>query len=363
MWQFFWPGLAFVAATVVALLLRALLLSAIRRWARAPNGWASLAQAIRLPSVLWSIVLGLWVAIEVASETAGMPRRLGQPLGVILEVAIILSVTITVAGIVSTLIERASERRALGGPVTGLGQTVARGVVFIVGGLVLLAALGIQITPLLTALGVGGLAVALALQDTLSNLFAGAHLLADKPIRVGDYVKIAEAVEGYVVDIGWRSTRVRMLQNTVVVVPNKKVAESVIVNYDLPEPRLALLRSHAGGGGDPRPPQRAGAVRALHPGLRRLLARLHADLPGRLVRGPVPGPARTAQAHPPPPPRRGDRDPVSDADGGDQGRAVVGVAGSVSLPRQAQSEAGGSARSGKGSALTGSSPAMRLLRT
>jgi small-conductance mechanosensitive channel len=252
MWRFVWPGLAFVTATVVALLLRALLLSVVRRWARPPNGWASLAQAIRLPSILWSIVLGLWVAIEVASETARMPRRLSQPLGVVLEVAIILSVTITVANVVSTLIERASERRALGGPVTGLGQTVARGVVFVVGGLVLLSALGIQITPLLTALGVGGLAVALALQDTLSNLFAGLHLLVDRPIRVGDYVKIADTVEGHVVDVGWRSTRVRMLQNTVAVVPNKKVAESVVINNDLPEPRMALLlRVGVGYASDP----------------------------------------------------------------------------------------------------------------
>src|SRR5207245_808248 len=109
------------------------------------------------------------------------------------------------------------------------------------GFLVLLAALGIQITPILTALGVGGLAVALALQDTLSNLFAGAHLLADKPIRVGDYVKVADTVEGYVVDIGWRSTRVRMLQNMVVTIPNKRVAESIITNYDMPDPRLTLL--------------------------------------------------------------------------------------------------------------------------
>ena len=241
MWHLFWPGLAFVAASIVALLLRALLLSVIRRWARPPNGWALLAQAVRVPSILWSIVLGLWVGIEVASELAKMPRRLSQPLGMALEIAIILSVTITVANIVSALIAHASERRALGGPVTGLGQAVARGVVFVVGFLVLLAALGIQITPILTALGVGGLAVALALQDTLSNLFAGVHLLADKPIRVGDYVKIAETVEGHVVDVGWRSTRVKMLQNTVVVVPNKKVAESVIVNYDLPEPRMALL--------------------------------------------------------------------------------------------------------------------------
>jgi small-conductance mechanosensitive channel len=98
----------------------------------------------------------------------------------------------------------------------------------------------VQITPLLTALGVGGLAVALALQDTLSNLFAGVHLLADRPIRVGDYVKIADTIEGYVVDVGWRSTRVRMLQNNVVIVPNKRVAESIITNYDLPERRMGV---------------------------------------------------------------------------------------------------------------------------
>jgi len=196
---------------------------------------------VRVPSVLWSIVLGLWIAIDVASETEQLPRRLSQQFGLILEVAIILSVTLTVAGILSTLIQRASERQALGGPITGLGQAVVRGVVLIVGFLVLLAALGIQITPILTALGVGGLAVALALQDTLSNLFAGAHLLADKPIRVGDYVKVADTVEGYVVDIGWRSTRVRMLQNMVVTIPNKRVAESIITNYDMPDPRLTLL--------------------------------------------------------------------------------------------------------------------------
>src|SRR3989441_688381 len=197
--------------------------------------------AIRLPSVLWSVVLGLWVAVEFAGQTERLSRRLSEQLGLVLEVAVILSVTITVANTLSILIQRASERRALGVLITGLGQSVTRGAVYIVGALMLLTALGVQITPLLTALGVGGLAVALALQDTLSNLFAGAHLLADKPIRVGDYVKVADTVEGHVVDIGWRSTRVRMLQNVVVTIPNKKVAESIITNYDLPEPRLALL--------------------------------------------------------------------------------------------------------------------------
>src|SRR5437867_2819375 len=192
MWPLAGPALAFVAATLVALLLRTLLISVLDGRARSPNGWASLARAIRLPSVLWSVVLGFWVAVEFAGQTERLSRRLSEQLGLVLEVAVILSVTITVANTLSILIQRASERRALGVLITGLGQSVTRGTVYIVGALMLLTALGVQITPLLTALGVGGLAVALALQDTLSNLFAGAHLLADKPIRAGDYVKVGE---------------------------------------------------------------------------------------------------------------------------------------------------------------------------
>ena len=244
-----WPAIAFGVATLVALLLRALLLSLLRRWT---DGWSSLLQAIRLPSILWSIVLGLWAGNEVARQTESLPQRLSGQFGTLLEVAVIISVTFTVSNTLTTWVRSASERRALALAITGLGQAVVRGVVFIIGLLVLLGALGIQITPILTALGVGGLAVALALQDTLSNLFAGVHLLADKPIRVGDYVKVADTVEGHVVDIGWRSTRVRMLQNVVVTIPNKRVAESIIMNYDLPESRLALpIRVAVDYGTDP----------------------------------------------------------------------------------------------------------------
>jgi len=250
--QLAWPAFAFGIATLIALLFRAVLLSVIRRWASATGGWSSLAQAIRVPSILWSIVLGIWTGNEVARQTESLPQRLSQQVGVVLEVAVILSVTITVSNALTLLVLGASERRALGGPITGLGQAVVRGIVYIIGCLVLLGALGIQITPILTALGVGGLAVALALQDTLSNLFAGVHLLADKPIRVGDYVRVADGVEGHVVDIGWRSTRVRMLQNMVVTIPNKRVAESTITNYDLPESRLIVpIRVSVDYGTDP----------------------------------------------------------------------------------------------------------------
>jgi small-conductance mechanosensitive channel len=248
MWRLVWPAVAFVATVLAALALRRLLDRALRRRTRAQDRLAVFLQAIRLPSILWTAVLALYVAIEVSE----LPRRLTDDLETVFQAALILSVTFTAASLVATLIGLASEQRALGLHVTGLAQTAARGTVYVVGFLVLLSVLGIHVTPILTALGVGGLAVALALQDSLANLFAGLHLLADQPIRVGDYVKIADATEGYVVDIGWRSTRVRMLQNTVVVVPNKTVAGSVIVNYDMPEPSMSLsIRVGVGYSSDP----------------------------------------------------------------------------------------------------------------
>jgi small-conductance mechanosensitive channel len=247
MWQLFWPAVAFVGVSIGALIFRKALTNGLRRWL-GPASVEAFLGTIRLPSILWCFVLGLFVAIEMVE----MPRRLAEQLHTILEAAIILSVTFTVAGVLGSLAAAAGERRALGIGMTGLVRTAVRGTILLIGMLVTLDALGVQITPLLTALGVGGLAVALALQDTLSNLFAGVHLLADKPIRVGDYVKIADTIEGYVVDVGWRSTRVRMLQHNVVIVPNKRVAESIIINYDLPERRMTmLLPVSVGYGSDP----------------------------------------------------------------------------------------------------------------
>ena len=236
MWQLFWPAVAFVGVSVGALLFRAALTQGLRRWL-GPGTVEMFLRTIRVPSILWCFVLGLFVAIEMVE----LPRRLGMQLQTILEAAIIVSVTFTVAGVLGSLAAAAGERRAIGIGVTGLVRAAVRGTILLIGLLVVLDALGVQITPLLTALGVGGLAVALALQDTLSNLFAGMHLLADRPIRVGEYVKIGDSVEGFVVDVGWRSTRVRLLQNSVVIVPNSTVAKSTIINYDLPESRMALL--------------------------------------------------------------------------------------------------------------------------
>jgi small-conductance mechanosensitive channel len=135
------------------------------------------------------------------------------------------------------------QRAGIAIPVSGLSQVIIKGVVLTIGFVILLGTLGISIAPLITALGVGGLAVALALQDTLSNLFAGLHILMERSVRVGDFVKLESGQEGRVIDISWRTTRVQMAPNTVVVIPNNKLAQSVVTNYSLPEPRMAMSLS------------------------------------------------------------------------------------------------------------------------
>jgi small-conductance mechanosensitive channel len=153
----------------------------------------------------------------------------------------IISATLACARLASLLVRRYGERVSGAHRVTSLTDNLARLFVFLIGGLVLLHGLGVSITPLLTALGVGGLAVALALQDTLANLFAGFYVSLAGQIRVGDYLKLEAGQEGYVTDITWRATTIRALQNNLIIVPNAKLAQAIVVNHHLPEPRMSLL--------------------------------------------------------------------------------------------------------------------------
>ncbi|MDD3088554.1 MAG: mechanosensitive ion channel family protein [Candidatus Omnitrophica bacterium] len=118
---------------------------------------------------------------------------------------------------------------------------VARGIVIGLGVLMLLDSAGVSITPVLASLGIGSLAVALALQPTLENFFSGLQIIADKPVEPGQFVKLETGEEGYVERIGWRSTWIRQLPNNMVVIPNKVLVNSRVLNYYYPDKELAVL--------------------------------------------------------------------------------------------------------------------------
>jgi small-conductance mechanosensitive channel len=121
-----------------------------------------------------------------------------------------------------------------------VGRKVVSITILVVGILIVLMQLDVKIGPLLAGLGLGGLAVALALQDTLSNLFAGVYMMVDRPITVGDFIKLESGEEGFVEEIGWRNTKVRMWANNIVVIPNSKLSQSVVTNYYLPQQELSV---------------------------------------------------------------------------------------------------------------------------
>lgn len=117
---------------------------------------------------------------------------------------------------------------------------ISRSFVFGIGVLVLLGTLGISITPLIASLGIGSLAVALALQPTLENFFSGVQLLVDRPIRVGDFIELDSGEQGFVEKIGWRSTWIKMLPNNTVIMPNSVLSESKIINYFYPSREMPV---------------------------------------------------------------------------------------------------------------------------
>lgn len=112
-------------------------------------------------------------------------------------------------------------------------------VVLIMAFLIILRLFNVEMTPLVASLGIGGLAVALALQSTLSNYFAGLYLAADNAIKIGDYVE-SEDIGGYVEKIGWRSTKIRTPEDNLIIVPNAKLSESTLTNYCDPVEELTI---------------------------------------------------------------------------------------------------------------------------
>jgi len=126
-------------------------------------------------------------------------------------------------------------------PSTSIFLSLTRVLVMVIGVLIALQSVGISIAPILTAMGVGGLATALALQPTLSNLFSGIQILASRSIRPGDFIRLGSGEEGYVQDISWRIATIRTPINNLVIVPNAKLADAVVTNFHAPDREMPLV--------------------------------------------------------------------------------------------------------------------------
>jgi small-conductance mechanosensitive channel len=203
----------------------------------AGNYHEAIVKALKGMPVIWGMIIGSYGAIH-AIDFAGYWLHILDGLFIIMG---IFSATVITARMFSSIAKDYIWQGEGVFPSASILVNLVVVSIYIVGALILLQTFGISIAPILTALGVGGLAVALALQDTLSNLFSGLHILLSKQIKVGDYIKLSTGEEGNVADISWRNTTIQVMSNNMVIVPNQKIASSIITNYYMPDRELSIV--------------------------------------------------------------------------------------------------------------------------
>jgi len=236
----------FVGAAVAAAILRVFLLPLFRRITSRTKTDVDdvIVRALQRPLVLLILLAGTWAALRNPHYWAATSFQLVDKVAAAAAVLVLLYGALRVFDAVAAVwteavVEKSPRPREIRAQAI-VGRKVVNITILVVGILIILRQLGLDIGPLLAGLGLGGLAVALALQDTLSNLFAGIYMMVDRPITVGDFVKLESGEEGFIEEIGWRNTKVRMWANNIVIIPNAKLSQSVLTNYYLPRQEMSV---------------------------------------------------------------------------------------------------------------------------
>ncbi|MBU0507327.1 mechanosensitive ion channel family protein [bacterium] len=232
-------GGVLVGSLIVGFILDRVVLAALKRAAERTSweGDDLLIKVLRGVAVYWLVIAGLYVAVHtlpLSTVQLHTAKRL-------IVVIFLISATFVGARIVAGLVDLYTRKDEATSRSASILTNVVRGTVIIIGGLIILQYLGISITPILTALGVAGLAVALALQGPLSNLFSGMQIIASRKVNTGDYIRLESGEEGYVTDINWDNTTMRQLSNNIILVPNSKLANAIVIDYNQPDKEMSVL--------------------------------------------------------------------------------------------------------------------------
>ena len=198
-------------------------------------------RAVRWPLTVGLVVLGGYLASVIPFDLTEAQRETADKTGRLLGIVLgILAGSAVVSTTLDWYLENLAHRtqRVVDVRLFPLLRRTAVAVIYGVGGLLILDLMEITISPLIAGLGLGGLAVALAIQPTLANLFAGTYVMTEGVVSPGDYIELEGGVTGYVVEVSWRSTRIRTWGNNLVVVPNSKFAETILTNYQRPVPAV-----------------------------------------------------------------------------------------------------------------------------
>ena len=231
-----------LAAIIVAVAVRIVFTRLARKCDRCESALLDdLFRSMRLPAVLAILLAGVFIAltrVQAGGVSAFVLRQKDYfAAGIWLIIVIAAS---RAAQLAFVWYERQVTHDTGVRPQTGLLRKVAVLVVWVIGIVQILSQFNVKFGTLLASLGIAGLAIGLALQDTIANLFAGFYLVMDRSVRAGDYIKLDSGEEGFVEQVGWRNTRIRLWANNIVLVPNAKLVQTIITNMTLPNNTLSV---------------------------------------------------------------------------------------------------------------------------
>lgn len=245
-WESLFALAVLAAFAVGAFVLRIFLnVAAGRLESRGPDSIVpDMLKAARLPAILFVLILGIYLAIiSLPIEGSGWRNVATQAWKIGIVLVMVQAGASAVDFFVKWYIRVVAPKTetALDDMLLPQVRRFLLVVVYGIGGLIVLDTLGITISPLLGGLGITGLAVALALQPTLGNFFAGTYVLSDGALNVGDFIELSGGPSGYVVEVGWRSTKIQTVYNNLVVIPNSVLADTIVTNYQAPSNAISVL--------------------------------------------------------------------------------------------------------------------------
>lgn len=232
------PLLYILASLLLALVFRGAVLDRLKKMS-GKSGWKwddVVIKGLGRTFIYWFVLGGLYFAVIDAPLTED-ERKFAYGL---VFVALVVVTAAALGHLSEGLINLYSKKTQGGLPAGSIIIILGKGLIYTLALLVILQTYGISVIPILATLGVGGLAVALALQDTLSNLFAGIQMVASKKIRAGDYVEMEGVSSGHVEDISWRNTTLRTPANNLIIIPNARMSSAIVTNYSRPKEDLSV---------------------------------------------------------------------------------------------------------------------------
>lgn len=185
----------FVGSFVVLYILRLTALRFLKAFRNRFKGLShdilnNIYKSLKIPSLIWIILLSVHATVYLSK----LPQNHINLITKVIDVLLIFSITILIANLSTRIVKLYLQNKNL--PETGLIFILLRVFIYFTGILIILSYFGISIMPIITTLGVGGLAIGLALKDTLSNIFSGLYILLEKNIKVGDFIELENGKKG-----------------------------------------------------------------------------------------------------------------------------------------------------------------------